>query len=351
MSSGTTHRFYTDHTYTGGAGLREISPPPWTPNLPAEFRYPYDALEHALPALKAEGLRFYLTKEAYALPAYGRDVVGVLLQEERCKAPVYGRHVRAVIRNLHSRPFLGWRPHLPLTKLEAVLTFEYARDWYTSLKSRRALAHPPPVWPAPVRREPAVIPIPLGYHSQVDLPQTPMRDRSLDLFFSGQVTEHIPPGSYKHWTSTGKMEARKQVWAALRELQKESKWRMDLGDIAAGSAAAGAGYSEKMMQSRLCIAPRGSMADTFRAFEGLRAGCLVVANPLPRDRFFYPGAPVLFVDHWREVGDILARYARDLDTLEEFRARGLAWWHAHLRPEVMGAYIAEELNAAGASLL
>ncbi len=346
------HRFFTDHTYTGGEGPRELPPPPWSSALPAEFRYPYDALEHALPSLRAQNLRFYITKEAYALPAYGRDVVAVLLQEERCKAPVYGRHVRAVIRNLHSRPFLGWRPHLPLTKLEVVLTFEYARDWYTSLKSRRALARPPAAWGAPVRRDPVTIPIPLGYHSQVELPQVPMADRALDLFFSGQVTEHIPAGSYKHWTSTSKIEARRQVWAALRDLQAEGKWRMDLGDAAAGSReAAGSGYSEKMMQSRLCIAPRGSMADTFRAFEGLRAGCLVVANPLPRDRFFYPGAPVLLVDHWREVGGILKKYARDLAALEDFRARGLAWWNEHLRPEVMGAYLAQELNAAGDSLL
>ena len=346
-----THRFFTDSTYTGGAGLREVPPPPWTPALPPEFRYPYDILEHALPAVEAEGLRFFFTKEAYALPEYGRNVVGVLLQEERCKTPVYGRHVRAVVRNLLSRPFLGYRPHLPFTKLEAVLTFEYLRDTYTSLKSRRALARPPAAWGSPVRREPRTIRIPLGYHSQEDLPQVAMRDRALDTFFVGQVSEQLPQGSYKRYTSTSKIQARQQIWAVLRELEKEGRWRMDLGDIAANQAGeGGSSYSEKMMQSRICLAPRGSMADTFRAFEGLRAGCLVVANPLPRDEFFYPGAPVLLIDHWREVRGILARYARDYDALEEFRAKALAWWQAHLRPEVLGAYVARELNEAGASL-
>ncbi len=347
-----SHRFFTDHTFTGGAGLRELPPPPWTPALLPEFRYTYDVLEHALPAVEAEGLRFYLTKEAYALPEYGRDVVGVLLQEERCKTPVYGRHVRAVIRNLHSRPFLGWRPHLGFTKLEAVLTFEYLRDSYTSWKSRRALDGPHADWPAPVRREPRTIRLPLGYHSQVELPQVSMRDRALDTFFVGQVSEPLPTGSYKRYTSTSKIEARQQIWAVLRELDQKKKWRMDLGDIAAGQAqSTGPSYSEKMMQSRICLAPRGSMADTYRAFEGLRAGCLVVANPLPRDGFFYPGAPMILVDHWKEIGGILDRYARNWDALEEFRARGLAWWDAHLRPEVLGASVARDLNEAGRTLL
>ena len=110
-------------------------------------------------------------------------------------------------------------------------------------------------------------------------------------------------------------------------------------------------YSEKMMHSRICVAPRGSVADSFRCFEGLRAGCLVVANPLPRDEFMYPGAPLLLVDHWREIGGILKKYARDVDALEEWRARSLAWWHDHLRPEVIAQFVARELNEAGRTLL
>jgi hypothetical protein len=350
-----THRFFMDSTYTGGAGLREIPPPPWTDALPAEFRYPYDVLEQALPFVRAEALRFFFTKEAYALPEYGRDVVAVLLQEERCKVPVYGRQVRAVLRNLHSRPFLGYRPHRGFTRLEAVLTFEFARDCYTSLKSRRALAHPPAAFTAPVRKEPRTIRLPLGYHSQVELPQVPMAERALDTFFAGQVQYQVPRDSYKRWTSTSKHQARLQIWSVLQQLQKEGKWTMDLGTLAADQShtdtAAFSSYSEKMMQSRICLAPRGSMADTFRAFEGLRAGCLVVANPLPKDEFLYPDAPVIIVDHWREIRGILARYARDYDALEEFRAKGLAWWDRHLRPEVLAISVARDLNEAGATLL
>lgn len=350
-----THRFFTDSTYTGGEGLREIAPPPWTDALPAEFRYIYDVLEHALPAVNAEGLRFYFTKEAYFLPAYGADVVGVLLQEERCKVPVYGRHVRAVLRNLSSQPFLGYRPHWPFTKLERVLTVEFLRDCYTSLRSRYFLEHPPATLPAPVREEPRTIRLPLGYHSQVVLPQIPMDERTLDTFFAGQIHYDIPRGTYQYWLSSSKHEARRQIWDVLQQLDKEGRWNLDLGAIAANQnlshAASYGSYSEKMMQSRICVAPRGSVADTFRAFEGLRAGCLVVSNPLPADEFLYPNAPLLIVDHWRELRGVLERYARDYGLLEEWRARALAWWHMHLRPEVLAKSVAARLNEAGATLL
>jgi hypothetical protein len=349
------HRFFWSRQYAGDTLLDELPPPPWSPPLRAEFRYPYDVLQAALPQVRAEGLRFYFTKNAYTLPSYGRDVVAVLLQEERCKVPVYGRHVRAVIRNLLTYPFLGYRPHLGFNRLEAILTFEFLRDCVTSLRSRAALARPPAAYPAPVRREPRTIRLPLGYHSQVELPQVPMAERAFDTFFQGQVSEEIPAGSYKHWTSTSKIEARKQIWAALHQLKQDSRWTLDLGDIAASHVIPPESpfnlYSEKMMQSRICVAPRGSMADTFRSFEGLRAGCLVVANPLPKDEFMYPRAPLLIVDHWRELGGILERYARDFDALEEWRARSLAWWHDHLRPEIVAVTVAHQLNEAGATLL
>ncbi len=349
-----THQFLLDETWSEKPGLTEVQGPPWTNVLQAELRYPYDILECALPLVEAQGLRFVFTKEAYRVPAYGRDVVVVMLQEERCKVPVYGRQVRAVIRNLLSRPFSGFRPHLPWSKLESVLCFEYARDWYTHFRSRYYEARSHRDIAPVVRREGKTIRIPLGYHSQVEVPQVPMAERPLDLFFAGQIRHGIPPGSYQHYTSTSKCEARLQLWGELQKL-KGHEWRMDLGDIRANQrqelAQVYDSYSEKMVRTRICLAPRGSVADSFRSFEGLRAGCLVVANPLPRDEWMFPNAPILYVNHWREIEGILKKYARDIPALEAWRAKSLDWWHNHLRPEVVAPAIARQLNEAGQTLL
>src|ERR1700730_3043026 len=108
--SSMSHSFFLDSSFTG-ASVRELPPPPWQPGIPNDFRFVYDVLTYALPLVKAEHLHFVFTKEAYYLPEYGRHVVPILLLEERCKVPVYSRHVRATIRNMQSKPYLGFRPH------------------------------------------------------------------------------------------------------------------------------------------------------------------------------------------------------------------------------------------------
>jgi hypothetical protein len=346
------HRYFLDRSYTGGA-LRELPFPRWDRSVPAELRYPYHVLEAALSRLDTEGLRFYFTKDAYTLPEYGHGVVSVLLQEERCKVPVYGRHVRATIRNLLSRPFAGFRPHPRMGRLEALLLFEYARDWYTHFKSVRAGRRPPAAWGPPVRDDPVLIHLPLGYHSQEEVPQRSMAERPLDLFFSGQVKHPIARTDYRHWTSTSKFVARQQLWNELERLQAQGMWNLDLGTIAAtqhqSHASAFNSYSDKMMHSRICVAPRGSVAETYRLFEGLRAGCLVVANRLPEDPVF-ADSPIRQIDHWRELEVILRTYARRVDLLEEVRAASTAWWDAHFTAQVQASHLARELDRAARSM-
>jgi hypothetical protein len=340
-----SHRYFMTSDYSGDRGTVELPPPPWQKSIHAEMRYPYDVLEQALPQVSARGLHFYFTKDAYELPEYGPHVVCMLLQEERCKVPVYGRHIRATIRNLMPKPFLGWVPHAHMGSVEAVLTFEYARDWYTHLKSRWARAHPPQAWGSPIRRQPMDLRIPLGYHSQVDVPYIPIKDRTLDMFFAGEVRHPVPKTSYKYWTSTSKFEVREQLWRELTKLKGE--WNIDLGAIASvdskRNAQAFDTYSQKMMNTRICLAPRGTLPDTFRHFEGMRAGCLVVGNPVPVEPYLY-GAPMLLINHWCEINGILKKYGRNNDFIQEMGDKGNAWWHAHCTPELVGRYIAGELN-------
>ena len=340
-----SHRYFMSSDYSGERGTVELPPPPWQRGIHAEMRYPYDVLEQALPQVNARGLHFYFTKNAYSLPEYGPHVVSMLLQEERCKVPVYGRYIRATIRNLMPKPFLGWRPHWPLTSVEAVLTFEYTRDWYTHLKSRWARAHPPAEWGTPIRKEPKDLRIPLGYHSQVEVPYIPIKERSLDMFFAGEVRHPVPKWDYRAFTSTSKFEVRGQLFRELERLKDE--WRIDLGAIGSTDNKKNEKvfntYSDKMMNTRICLAPRGTLPDTFRHFEGMRASCLIVSNPVPVEPYLY-GAPMLLIDHWSEIRGILAKYGRNDDFIEEMGAKANQWWKTRCTPELLGRYIADELN-------
>jgi len=334
--------------------VQELPSPRWDRSVPAELRFPYQVLELALPDTEPESLHFHFTKDAYELPEYGRHVVAVLVQEERCKVPVYGRHVLATVRNCLARPFIGFRPHARMGRLEGVLLFEYARDWFTHLRSQRAQARTRAAWGPPIRPTALVVQLPLGYHSQDELPQVHMKDRPLDVFFAGQVSHEIAPRrDYRRWLSTSKFIAREQLWRALSRLQTEGRWNIDLGMIAATQSLTHApifgAYSDKMMHARVCVAPRGSIAETFRAYEGARAGCLVVANTLPHDRIF-ADSPILQIDHWRELEGILIKYARDMDLLEEARAASLRWWETKMAEKIWAAEVAQKLNSAAATV-
>lgn len=315
----------------------------------AEWRYPLAVLAEAEKGLEGERLRFYLTKNPNELPEYGNHIVAVLWQEERCKIPRYARHVRGVIRCLRERPFLGFHPRLGINKYEAVLCFQYVRDQVTHWRSRYHVSSPPADWPARIHNAPSVLTIPLGYHSQEELPQIPMAERNLDAFFTGELRTQTRWRDYRHWTSDSKTQSRLQLWAAMLELKKSSEWRIEMADISGGNDGPKTplfnSYSQRMMNTRICLAPRGTVDETFRMYEGLRAGCLVITNMLP-DEPFLKDAPVIQVDHWKVLPALMKRYARDLDALEHYRQAGLAFWGNRLSEPVIGAQVAKFLNAA-----
>jgi hypothetical protein len=341
------HRFFS---WDGPQGdLIELpNSPVWRENMLSEWRYPLAVLAEATKELRDESLDFYFTKDAKTLPQYGKHVVSILWQEERCKVPAYSRHVRGVIRCMQAKPFLGFHPHLGINRYDAVLIFQYARDCFINFRSRYQLHRPPANWPARIHDSPRVMTIPLGYHSQKDLPQIPMRERNLDAFFTGEIDTHVPKSDYRYWTSSSKTQARKQLWTALLRLKKDPRWRIEMGDIAGGEGTPrGPGfdnYSHNMMNSRICLAPRGTVAESYRFYEGLRAGCLVICNRLPPEPFL-EGAPVIQIDNWKELPRLMQKYARDLDALEHYRCASLEFWNTRLSEPVIGRKVAHFLDA------
>jgi hypothetical protein len=319
----------------------------WDKTVFPEWRYPLAVLAEATREFQQERLHFYFTRDARALPEYGNHVVVILWQEERCKVPTYARHVRGVIRCLEATPFLGFRPGPATNKYEMVLTFQYLRDWATHLLSQRRFRNPPTHWPAPVHEITRVLTIPLGYHSQIELPQIPMSERKLDAFFTGEVRGRVAKTTYQYWTSDSKTEARKQLWNALMELRKNPEWRIEMANISGGEGVPRvpqfSSYSQNMMNARICLAPRGTMAETFRFYEGLRAGCLVICNRLPPEPFL-EGAPVIQIDNWKELPGLMQKYARDLDALEHYRCASLEFWNTRLSEPVIGRKVAKFLR-------
>lgn len=326
-----------------GSPVRELTGPDDLSSGVPDTRYALAVLAELAPLLTGTPRHFYLTKDPHQLPEYGSHVMAVLLQEERCKVPAYALQVGAVIRNLSDRPYLGLRMQPTSATLAAALTFEYVRDRALRVRSLKRIRRDPPQ----VSPRPLILRIPLGYQSNQVPPQRTMAERTLDTFFAGDIATPFARNDYRYWVPSSKTLARRQLWEVLDALRRTGEWRIALSDMRPDEARAQGSeyrsYSERMMDSRICVAPRGSNWETYRFYEGLRAGCLVLTNPFPSEPFL-KGAPVVIVDSWRQLPALLKRYARDLDTLERYREASLAWWESHCSEQVIARQLADQLN-------
>jgi hypothetical protein len=92
----------------------------------------------------------------------------------------------------------------------------------------------------------------------------------------------------------------------------------------------------------VCLAPRGLTPQTFRLYEGARAGCAIVCERLPH-LWFYDGAPFVFVDDWRDLVEILPPQLDDPLRLEDLHKKTMEWWESKFSPAAVGAFMVRSL--------
>lgn len=280
------------------------------------------------------GLTVVLSWEVDALPAYGPDVVAVVLGDEASRRPPYVDRVGCVFKCYGARPHVG----------DELLRAPSRLAFLVLLEDLRRLAR------AGGRRDDRVHDIPLGYYNQLDLPLKPFDERATSVFFAGSVDTAGSRGSLERLLPTPRVLSRSQMLAALATFEARRPEHRTLVHVTPGFASVtrdGArAYSEGLMDARICLAPRGGSRETFRFFEALRYGCVVVSEPLP-PRWFYSGAPVVTVRRWHRLPEVLESLLDDPAGLRERHAATLAWWRERCSEEAVGAFMAERLDGAG----
>jgi hypothetical protein len=295
------------------------------------------------------GLTFYLTWDTESLPTYGDDVVAVILGDERCRIPRYFAKVKAIFKCYGIRPVVGYHLLRSPFWLGLLTLIHFLRNWFGNLSQllyyqwrRISSRHSAKPNLAPIYE------VPLGYYNQLDLPIKALDQRPYDIFFAGSVLHGL---SLTSLLNTPKSLSRKQMVVNLERFgqqQPEFKIKLDilpafpsvntLTDSDANS------YSERMMNTKICLVPRGGSFETFRFFEGLRYGCIVVTETLP-PHWFYQGAPAIQVKDWRELPEILTTLLANPQQLQEYHHAALDWWRDYCSEMAVGSYIAEKLGA------
>lgn len=339
---------------SSGSQTREWFPPECGEPLPTDCRYFGQVFAEMERLLPEDGLRtplhVYLTYNLRSLPEYGPHVVVLLLADEYGLIPRYVRHVRAVFKTHRIHPVLGSNTWWRLDHFHFVLWLKFARNWLVYLRSRWESTFVPRSWPQRLHAKIQVQDIPMGYARQELVDQKTMQDRPFHCFFAGQVELDHP--IWRRPIPSPKVVARRRMLAAVRQMsQNDTRFRFDGAETGSGSGSPGTlrSYSQRLMDSKICLAPRGTAIDTFRFFEGLRAGCLVVCEYLTNE-WFYQGAPVLRVNDWRELPDVIAPYLYDEAALEQARLQSLAWWTEKCGEKAVGRVMAEYLIDRGIHL-
>jgi len=108
-------------------------------------------------------------------------------------------------------------------------------------------------------------------------------------------------------------------------------------------------YSEMLYDSKIALCPKGILsAETFRHFEAMRAGCVIISEQLPQT-FFYQGSPMLSIDDWSQVDSIIKDLLRSPEKLAGIHRRTLVWWEEVCSERAVAGYIVAKLRQLAAT--
>lgn len=326
---------------------------PWNPNDETGDSFPgavYIArmLEQVDALIGPRELTFLLTSDIRSIPISGPGVIVVLREDEWCRLPPYATKVEAVFK-AHGDTLAWDRNPLKQFSYDALLcAIQDTRTEIVRVPTR--IRHLTDFFRRTILRAPAgyhVFDYPLGFFRQLDLPIVPIADRRYDVYFAGSI---IGQRAAKHpWLArfeTPKVRSRRKM---VEELQAVKSRRPDM-HIAieltksfwqTGRSEAEA-YSQTMMDSRVCIVPRGTHLETFRYFEAMRAGCAVICESLPHRRY-YDGAPHIMLDKWSDLESALDALLKDPVELQRRQEASLAWWRDKCSETAVAQFFAESI--------
>ncbi|MEX6505861.1 hypothetical protein [Jiella sp. M17.18] len=254
------------------------------------------------------------------LPSYGDRVIVLILQDEYGAIPRYVDRVAYVFKAYGFRPCIDWRACFrhPATLSKAVrdlANWLYHIGVYVGQNGIRL----------PSTRCEVV---PLGYARQIAQPIRPPSERPYFMSFVGSVEqERYGPFSPKRWIGTPKAVARSTMTAALKRLAATQPdiVHCETASFMQSILSDGVRYSQILADTRICLAPRGSSSETYRFFEGMRQGCVVLCDRLP-GHWFYQGCPAIQIEDWRRLHEVAAKLRGSPALIDDLHHRSLQWW-------------------------
>ena len=315
--------------------------------LTTYFGKVFQAVEESL---QIRDLVFYVTwDEINELPSYGQNVVVFVVGDEWYRIPMYSHNVKAVFKCIGTRPILGCNPLTKPSFLNLLTFIQFIRIFFVRLPGlvnyhlhnfKSLLSGKGQITP--------IYNIPLGYNNSKDMPIKDIEERLYDTYFSGSVVHvQLPIWSLKYWLGTPKTLARKLMISSLNKFkEKKPHFKVELS-ITDGfhnrTREDERSYCEIMMDTKICLVPRGTSFETTRLFEVMKYGCIVLTEALP-SRWYLDGAPVIQIKDWQDLEGTLGNLLENEQLMYKMHQQSLNWWKNKCSEAIVGKYVVEKLK-------
>jgi hypothetical protein len=202
-----------------------------------------------------------------------------------------------------------------------------------------------------------VFPFNIGYVRDVPVfPVKPVEERSIHVFFSGHLSskrvqmyrafhpvyKRLPGGAAR---GAFKLSRRRYGrWLVQHDLSRALPRSLVRFTEGFQHGLSRAEYGECLANSRIVLCPSGaSSPETFRHLEAMRAGAVLVSEPLPQTHF-YRGAPIVTVDDWRSGMATVRHLLEDEAALKELQRATIDWWQNVCSEAATAEYIQDSLT-------
>ena len=270
------------------------------------------------------GLVVYIVyRPPRVLSTVGANVVLVIVGDEFHRHRAYYRDVGCILRCYGASPV--YRDGLPTSRLKLAALAAYLRKrvlWALSAGT---------VWRSTGRLGVAeaarkTLQVPLGTFGRFEPVRKPMAERGTDYAFLGSVAFDAAQLRLAHrLMPSPKVLSRELMLRAAATIAARFRSRIRATGDFEQSIASPEVYVTAMADTRISLVPRGTCYETYRFFESMKAGCIVVCEPQP-DVWCYAGHPGIVVDDWRELPALVAALLADEAGLARRSAASLHWW-------------------------
>jgi hypothetical protein len=195
-----------------------------------------------------------------------------------------------------------------------------------------------------------IFPFNLGYVREVpELPVISTTDRPIDVFFSGNLNKN----RFEFYHSLHPIIKHLPI-AIAAGVARRCKLRKDLSLILPKSqisftdgfkrGLSPTRYGELLAQSKIALCPKGNVSrETFRHVEAIRAGAIVISQPLPNTHF-YRKAPIFIISNWRDALKEIRLLLRDHSRLLALQGNTVSWWQQVLSEAATAHFVADTLR-------